>query len=89
MAERFFANAGTQPGYRYFSQEEVMSWFNEPLPETGMNHHDLFKMVQNKVLDTATGNVGPNMYAYVMAGGNPVSAVADFIASTVSQNTTK
>ena len=89
MAERFFANAGTQPGYRYFSQEEVMSWFDEPLPETGMNHHDLFKMVQDKVLDTATGNVGPNMYAYVMAGGNHVSAVADFIASTVSQNTTK
>jgi len=89
LAEDFFSKAGTQPGYRYFTQEEVKSWFDEPLPETGIPHPELFQLVREKIFNTATGNVGPNMYAYVMAGGNPVSAVADFLSSTVNQNTTK
>ncbi|MEL6135249.1 MAG: pyridoxal-dependent decarboxylase, partial [Bacteroidota bacterium] len=36
-----------------------------------------------------TGNLGPHMYAYVMAGGTQVSIVAEQLAATINQNVTK
>ena len=41
--------------------------FDEPLPENGIDTDDLLNIVREKVVDTATLNIGPNMYAYVMA----------------------
>ncbi|OGU35183.1 MAG: pyridoxal-dependent decarboxylase [Ignavibacteria bacterium GWB2_35_6b] len=76
-------------GYNSFPQEEVESWFNEPLPMNGKNTFQLLEEVKEKVINTATGNFGPNMYAYVMAGGNQISTIADFLASTINQNATK
>ena len=38
---------------------EVKSWFDEPLPETGMDPKDLLALTKEKVLDTATLNMGP------------------------------
>jgi aromatic-L-amino-acid decarboxylase len=38
---------------------------------------------------TATLNIGTNMYAYVMAGRNHVSMVADLLTSAINQNVTK
>ena len=42
--------------------------FDEPLPQQASDPFALLDLVKEKVLDTATGNLGPNMYAYVMAG---------------------
>ena len=84
-----FEKVYEQPGYRFYPQKEVESWFNEPAPTEGMPLAQLFDLVEKKVLDTATGNLGPHMYAYVMAGGNQVSIVADTLASTINQNVTK
>lgn len=84
-----YARAGDQPGFHAFAQKEVEAWFDEPLPQQGIDAHALLDVVKEKVLDTATGNLGPNMYAYVMTGGNQISTVADFLASTINQNATK
>ena len=84
-----YANTQSQKGFHYFPQEVVESWFNEPLPITGMDAISLLKEAKQKVIDTATGNLGVNMYAYVMAGGNQISTIADFLASTINQNNTK
>ena len=84
-----YSNVETQKGYNDFSQMEVESWFNEPLPLLGTNSIQLLEKVKKKVIDTATGNMGPNMYAYVMAGGNQMSAIADFLMSTINQNAAK
>ncbi|OJJ20431.1 pyridoxal-dependent decarboxylase [marine bacterium AO1-C] len=86
---RQFEKVYEQPGYRFHPQKEVESWFNEPAPAEGMSLDKLFALVEEKVLNTATGNLGPNMYAYVMAGGNQVSIVADTLAATINQNVTK
>jgi aromatic-L-amino-acid/L-tryptophan decarboxylase len=86
---RQYEDADAIKGFHNYSQPEVESWFNEPLPQLGMAFTDLLREVQAKVIDTATGNFGTNMYAYVMAGGNQISTIADFIASTVNQNNTK
>lgn len=84
-----YKNSPAQKGFHHFSQNEVESWFNEPLPNNGIDSKQLLAEVKEKVIDTATGNLGENMYAYVMAGGNQISTIADFLASTINQNVTK
>ncbi len=69
--------------------DEVASWFDEPLPESGGDLGELLLEVKAKVMDTATLNIGSNMYAYVMAGGNQVSVAADLLVSAINQNVTK
>jgi aromatic-L-amino-acid/L-tryptophan decarboxylase len=84
-----YENLPTQKGFNVNSQEEVESWFNEPLPLQGKDALALLQEAQTKVLDSATGNLGLNMYAYVMSGGNQMSTVAEFLLSTINQNNTK
>ncbi|MEO0570344.1 MAG: pyridoxal-dependent decarboxylase [Bacteroidota bacterium] len=76
-------------GYHDFPQKEVEKWFDEPLPKTGMDASELLDEVKRKVLQTATGNLGPHMYAYVMSGGNQMAIVAEKLAATINQNQTK
>ncbi len=74
------------PGH---SQEQVFNWFNQPLPETGTDMDSLLDEIKTRVMDTPTMNIGPHMYAYVMAGGNQVSMLADLLASAINQNVAK
>ena len=84
-----FNTIQTQKGYHDYPQKEVESWFEEELPEEGMNPSTLLDEVETKVLSTATGNLGPHMYAYVMSGGNQMAIIAEKLASTINQNQTK
>jgi aromatic-L-amino-acid/L-tryptophan decarboxylase len=84
-----YANTETQKGFHSFPQEEVESWFNEPLPLVGADGMEVLAEAKKKVLDTATGNLGVNMYAYVMSGGNQMSTIAELLAATINQNNTK
>ena len=76
-------------GYHDHPQKEVESWFNEPLPEDGISFIKLLEEVEERILNTATGNLGPHMYAYVMSGGNQVAIAAEKLAATINQNQTK
>ncbi len=76
-------------GFYNYPQQEVESWFDEELPQNGMDVEQLLNFVEDKVLNTATGNLGKNMYGYVVSGGNQMSLVADKLASTVNQNVAK
>ncbi|MEO0340540.1 MAG: pyridoxal-dependent decarboxylase, partial [Bacteroidota bacterium] len=86
MVLDLFENVSELKGYHDFPQPEVASWFDEPIPTKGMDFDALLDEVKTKVLDTATGNLGPHMYAYVMAGGTQVSIVAEKLAATINQN---
>ncbi len=81
-----YSNLEDQKAFHYFPQKEIESWFDEPLPEVGMDTNELLEIVKEKVVDKATNNVGPYMYAYVMAGGTQISVIADKLASAVNQN---
>ena len=83
---RQFNNLDTQKAYHNHPQSEVAGWFDEALPEEGMDSHQLLEEVKQKILDTATGNLGPHMYAYVMAGGTQISIIAEKLAATINQN---
>nr|WP_299174629.1 aminotransferase class I/II-fold pyridoxal phosphate-dependent enzyme [uncultured Allomuricauda sp.] len=86
---RRFENIDQQKGYHDHPQADVEQWFNEELPDQGMDASKLLDEVENKVLNTATGNLGPHMYAYVMSGGNQISIIAEKLATTINQNQTK
>ncbi|MDT0540439.1 pyridoxal-dependent decarboxylase [Croceitalea sp. P059] len=84
-----FQGLDKSKGYHDFPQQEVEDWFVESLPKKGMDISLLLDDVAKKVLRTATGNLGPHMYAYVMSGGNQVSILAEQLATTINQNQTK
>ena len=81
-----YDNLDSIKGFNVSSQEEVESWFDEPLPRVGKDSFELLYEVKTKVFDSATGNLGMNMYAYVMSGGNQMSTVAELLLSTINQN---
>ncbi len=89
LITQHYQNLDQQAGFHPHTPTEVRAWFDEPLPLAGMDRENLLELVRSRVLAPATGNAGPNMYAYVMSGGNQVSTIADFLASTINQNVTK
>lgn len=75
--------------YAGYTPEEVCGWFNEPIPQKAMENDALLDLVKTRILDTATLNFGPNMFAYVMAGGTQVSVLAEMLSSSINQNVAK
>ncbi|MEM9990374.1 MAG: pyridoxal-dependent decarboxylase [Bacteroidota bacterium] len=84
-----FKQLDQQKAYHAHEQAAVQGWFDEPLPQEGMNALELLDETEEKILKTATGNLGPHMYAYVMAGGTQISIVAEQLAATINQNVGK
>ncbi|MEZ4886261.1 MAG: pyridoxal-dependent decarboxylase [Chitinophagales bacterium] len=84
-----FKNLDDAKAYAGFSPATVEEWFDENLPTEGMNFEELLTWVKEKVVDTATLNIGPYMYAYVMAGGTQISIIAELLAATINQNVGK
>lgn len=84
-----FQDLDVRKAYHAYSQKEVEEWFDEALPKEGMDQFELLDEVEQKVLNTATGNLGPHMYAYVMAGGTQISIIGEQLANTINQNTGK
>ena len=89
IIQKQYENLEFLKGFNHFPQPEVAAWFDEPLPLLGMDYSHLLAETKQKVMDTATGNLGHNMYAYVMSGGNQISTVAELLMSTVNQNNAK
>ena len=79
----------SKKAYHFYPQKEIEQWFDEPLPKEGMDPNALLSIVKEKVLDTATNNVGPYMYAYVMTGGTQISIIGEQLAATINQNVGK
>ena len=77
------------PAYPAPDAAALAALFDETLPEQGMALASLFAEVDAKVFDNATLNIGPKMFAYVMAGGNQVSVIADLLTSALNQNVAK
>ncbi|MFT4582364.1 MAG: aromatic-L-amino-acid decarboxylase [Gammaproteobacteria bacterium] len=69
--------------------ETVREWFNEALPEAGLEMDEVLREVDDKVLAHPTMNIGTKMFAYVMSGGNQASVAADLIASALNKNAAK
>lgn len=71
------------------SPEEVMSLFDEHLPESGQDLHALLDKVEKDVVGTANMNIGPHFYGYITGGGNQVAILAEMISASLNQNNLK
>jgi aromatic-L-amino-acid/L-tryptophan decarboxylase len=89
LLQNQYANLETQKGFNAPNQTELENWFDEPLPRESSDSLQLLDDVKTKIFDSATGNLGPNMYAYVMSGGNQMSTIAELLMSTINQNNAK
>ncbi len=85
VLEKYTALEGRK-AFHSFEQKEIMSWFDEPLPESGIDPQKVLKETKTKVFDSATDNIGLNMYAYVMAGGSQLSIIGEYLAAAINQN---
>lgn len=84
-----FTDLEKRKAYHHYPQATVASWFDEEVPEQGMPIEAVLADVQRKVMEPATGNLGPHMYGYVVAGGTQVSILAELLAATINQNVAK
>jgi len=84
-----FEGLNERKAYHSYNHSKVASWFDETVPENGMEINDLLNLTKEKIIDIATDNVGKHMYAYVMSGGNQVSIIGEQLASTINQNVGK
>jgi aromatic-L-amino-acid/L-tryptophan decarboxylase len=84
-----YKNLDAQKGFSGQDQQAIEKSFEESLPYQSADAFALLDEVQKKVIETATGNLGHNMYAYVMSGGNQMSTIAELIMSTINQNNAK
>lgn len=78
-----------QKGFHDIAQKEVETWFDEKVPPEGMPTDALFQLVEDKIFATATGNLGPHMYGYVMSGGNQMGIIGDKLTAAINQNVAK
>ena len=81
-----YSNLDDAPAYAGLSPAEVESWFDEEMPGVGMDSKLLLEEVRNRVMETATLNIGPHHHAYVNTCGNHVSIIAELLAAAVNQN---
>jgi len=84
-----YSEIDTAKAFSGLTPLETEALFNDELPFEGIPFDEVLRETKEKVLDNATMNIAPNMYAYVMAGGTQASVVADLLASAINQNGAK
>ncbi len=84
-----YADLENAPAFAGHTPDEIQTWFDEPVPETGMDAALLLDQVKSRVVDNATMSIGPHFYAYVNTGGTQISIIAELLATAINQNAAK
>ncbi len=71
------------------SPDDVLSAFDENLPEEETSVETLLEKVRADVIGSATMNIGPRYFGYITGGGNQVAIMGDLISSALNQNNLK
>lgn len=71
------------------SPDEVLSAFDENLPEAETSVDTLLEKIRTDVIASATMNIGPRYFGYITGGGNQVAIMGDLISSALNQNNLK
>lgn len=77
------------PAFPAIDEAELAESLKEALPMTGQPLEEVLQEVRDKIFSNANMNIAPKVFAYVMAGGNQVSVIADLLASALNQNVAK
>ncbi len=86
---KLYSDADNKKIFHGKSPSEVRELFDEPLPREPGEILDLLNRVEKDVLGAATLNMNPRFLAYVMAGPNHVSLLAELLSAALNQNCAK
>ncbi len=84
-----YQNVQSKKGFSGVTPSEVAQSISADLPEIGEDFEQVLQHIKAEVLDKATGNIGPHMYAYVMSGGSHVGIIAELLVASINQNVAK
>ncbi|HEX2922865.1 MAG TPA: pyridoxal-dependent decarboxylase, partial [Chloroflexota bacterium] len=86
IVARLYANLDSKPVYQGKSPFEVKALFDEPLPRSGTDIHQLLQQVERDVFGPATLSISPSFFGYIMSGGNQAGILGDMLATAIDQN---
>jgi len=84
-----YSSLESAPAFCGKSPQEIEALFDEPMPESGIDIEEVLTQVDERVLQLATLNTGPNYFSYVLAPGTQVSLMAELLQASINQNVTK
>jgi len=85
LAADYLEGLGQRPAFPRVSGEKSLEPFGDALPEEGLGAAALEGL--QAVLDSSRPP-SPRFFGYVLGSGEPVAALADFLASVLNQNVT-
>src|SRR5262245_55345698 len=85
ITTRYLERLRELPAFPSTSGDLAAAAFDRPLPERGMGAAALEDLAKVLALSRPCG---PGFFGYVLGSGEPVAAVADFVASVLNQNVT-
>lgn len=66
--------------------DEMLSVFDEMLPESGLPSDEIIRLLDQKGKDGLTDVCNPRFFGYVIGGGHPAAAAADMLVAAWNQN---
>ena len=84
-----YTDLDQRPVFHKRSTLEVRELIREPLPREPGDPTALIEQVRRDIFGTATLNISPNFYAYIISGGNQMGIVGEFLSAALNQNCIK
>jgi aromatic-L-amino-acid/L-tryptophan decarboxylase len=66
--------------------DKTKKYFEQSVPLDGSNVEDVYEEFKENILPFTQGNIHPKYFAWIQGSGTPLTALADFLASTMNPN---
>lgn len=86
---RLYENLETKETCHSLNADMIKQLIFEPLPQAGTDVSKVLREVEDKIFSTATLNIGPRYFAYVISCGNQAGILACLLEAALNQNVTK
>ena len=71
------------------SPAEIAAAFDEPMPEHPSANEEIWRVLEEEVVENATLSAGPNFYSYVLSPGNQMGLAGEMLSTFLNQNASK
>lgn len=66
--------------------DKTKKYFEQSVPLDGSKVEDVYEEFKENILPFTQGNIHPKYFAWIQGSGTPLTALADFLASTMNPN---
>lgn len=89
IVSRLYEGLDERPVFHGKTPEAVRALFDEGLPELPSDPKALLSRIERDVFNSATLNISPNFFGFIMSGGNQLGMIAELLAAAINQNCAK